>query len=92
MDNDIESFFEASELLKTIAHPVRLCIIAGLLEKGCCNVTTMHSCLEIPQPTVSRHLQKLKSLGIIDGERSGLEIHYKVIDTRVIDIINLLVK
>ncbi len=34
MNNNFHEYNETAELLKTIAHPVRLCIIKGLLEKG----------------------------------------------------------
>ncbi|MFU0825250.1 ArsR/SmtB family transcription factor [Clostridium sp.] len=90
MDNDFEKYDAIAELLKAIAHPVRLCIIKGLIKKGKCNVSHMQNCLDIPQPTVSRHLQMLKNAGIIKGERNGLEINYTVCNKKVIEIINLL--
>lgn len=71
-------FDETSEILKALAHPVRLCIVAGLLDKGKCNVNYMKECLGLPQSTVSQHLQKLRAAGIIAGERNGLEIFYSV--------------
>jgi ArsR family transcriptional regulator len=46
----------------------------------------MQACLELPQSTVSQHLQKLRTAGIIEGKRNGLEISYEVIDPRVIKI------
>lgn len=90
MNSDYNKYYEVSELLKTIAHPVRICIIRGLLEKGECNVTYMQSCLGTPQSTVSQHIQKLKSAGIIEGRRSGLEIYYKVKHEKVAELIRLL--
>lgn len=90
MNDNFEQFNETAELLKAIAHPVRLCIIRGLLEKGKCNVTTMKNCLDIPQPTVSRHLQVLKNSGIIKGERKGLEINYTVCNEKISEIIKIL--
>lgn len=87
MDNNYKQYEEISELLKVLAHPVRLCIVRGLLEVGCCNVSNMQSCLGIPQSTISQHLQKLKNVGIIAGERNGLEVFYKITDKRVEDII-----
>ncbi|MCY6484637.1 metalloregulator ArsR/SmtB family transcription factor [Clostridium aestuarii] len=90
MNNNFEHYTEMAELLKVIAHPVRLCIIRGLINKGKCNVSTMQHCLDIPQPTVSRHLQKLKSCGIIKGERKGLEINYTVCNEKIIQLISLL--
>ena len=80
---------EKSEILKAIAHPVRLCIIKGLIEKKC-NVTKIQQCLNLPQSTVSQHLSKLKSAGIIKGDRNGLEICYEVVNEDVINIIKLL--
>ncbi|SHO52521.1 ArsR/SmtB family transcription factor [Anaerocolumna xylanovorans] len=92
MDNNINRYTEAAEILKVLAHPVRLCIVSGLLEKGECNVNYMHSCLKAPQSTVSQHLQKLKAAGIIEGRREGLEIYYRVSDERVADLIRILTK
>lgn len=91
MDNNFSRYNEAAEMLKVLAHPVRLCIINGLLEKGECNVTYMQECLNTPQSTVSQHLQKLKSAGIIEGRRNGLEIYYKVSNHKIEDLIRILI-
>ncbi|MGG7057974.1 ArsR/SmtB family transcription factor [Clostridium nigeriense] len=90
MDSNYKQYEDVAEILKVLAHPVRLCIVKNLLEKGSCNVTNMHSCLGMPQSTISQHLQKLKSIGIIKGERNGLEIVYEVVDKRVGKIIEAL--
>ena len=84
MEVHLEEYTELAEILKALAHPVRLCIVRGLIQKGECNVTHMQSCLDIPQSTVSQHLLKLKSAGIICGLRNGLEINYKLCDPRVV--------
>ena len=78
---------EKAELLKVIAHPVRLCIVRGLWKNGGCNVTHMQCCLDVPQSTVSQHLGKLRQAGVIEGERNGLEITYKLKDERVKSIL-----
>ncbi|WP_379152375.1 ArsR/SmtB family transcription factor [Paenibacillus sp. sgz5001063] len=83
MDKQFETYAQAAELLKALAHPVRLCIVKGIIDKGSCNVTYMQECLELPQSTVSQHLQKLRSLGIVETERNGLEIIYSVKDERI---------
>ena len=83
MDNNYQKYSETAELLKTLAHPVRLCIVNGLLQKGECNVTYMQSCLGTPQSTISQHLQKLRIAGIIEGRRNGLEVYYKVCNDKV---------
>ena len=88
MNTDFQQYTEIADLLKAISHPVRICIIRGLMSKGSCNVSYMQDCLNLPQSTVSQHLQKLKSLGIIEGERNGLEINYKLCNQTVINLIN----
>ncbi|MCR6513802.1 MAG: ArsR/SmtB family transcription factor [Clostridium sp.] len=90
MENNYKELQEAADFLKVLAHPVRLCIVRGLLDKGSCNVGFMQDCLGMPQSTISQHLQKLRSVGIIEGERIGLEVIYKVKDKRVIDIIKII--
>jgi DNA-binding transcriptional ArsR family regulator len=92
LDSNYKQYEDIAEFLKVLAHPVRLCIVKNLLEKGCCNVTNMHSCLGMPQSTISQHLQKLKSVGIIKGERNGLEIVYEVVDKRAGKIIKSLIE
>lgn len=88
---DINNYQEVSEILKKVlGHPVRLCIVDGLLRNKGCNVSFMQSCLNIPQSTVSQHLAKLKSAGIIVGERNGLEIKYKVVNQITIDLVTSL--
>jgi ArsR family transcriptional regulator len=60
MEKDFNKYNEQAEILKVLAHPIRICIVKGLLEKGECNVSFMQDCLEIPQSTLSQHLQKLR--------------------------------
>ncbi|GAV15593.1 helix-turn-helix transcriptional regulator [Paenibacillus sp. NAIST15-1] len=83
MNNDYERFNDTAELLKALAHPVRLCIVKGLLDKGSCNVSFMQDCLGLPQSTVSQHLQKLRSMGIVATHRNGLEVNYRVENEKV---------
>jgi len=46
-------FIQKSELLKALAHPARLCIVKGLIEKES-NVTNIQECLDLPQSTISQ--------------------------------------
>lgn len=90
MDADINKYNETAEMLKALAHPVRLCIVRGLLKKGSCNVGHMQECLDMPQSTISQHLQKLRLAGIIAGQRKGPEVKYQICDQRVIKLIKVL--
>lgn len=87
MELNYKELEEVSEVLKAMAHPVRLCMVRGLLQNGKCNVTSMQNRLNLPQSTVSQHIQKLKQAGIIEGERSGLEINYSISEGRIKNLI-----
>jgi ArsR family transcriptional regulator len=83
-----------SEVLKALAHPIRLQIIeaiTGLSEDGC-SVSRIQKKLSIPQSTISQHLQILKNKGLIDGERKGVEICYRVVEKRVREVMRILRK
>lgn len=86
---DLTKYSEKAELLKVLAHPVRLCIVKGLMNREC-NVTHMQECLELPQSTVSQHLSILRSRGIIKGTRVGLEVKYSIANEEVKKLIDLL--
>ena len=90
MIEDIKVLEEAAEMLKALAHPVRLCIVRGLWREGTCNVTHMQECLDMPQSTISQHLGKLRQAGIIEGDRQGLEVRYSLKDDRVRKILEIL--
>lgn len=81
---------EKAGLLKVIAHPIRLCIVLGLLDSGRCNVTKMHTCLDLPQSTVSQHLARLREAGIVTPERNGTEVFYRVANEEIIRLIQTL--
>lgn len=88
--NDPHLFNYYTEILKALAHPVRLCIVKGLTDTGKCNVSKMQACLEVPQSTLSQHLSKLKSAGIVTAERYGTEVIYSIANSKVPKIIDLL--
>lgn len=79
-----------SDLLKTIAHPMRLCILNCLMSAEECNVKTLVKKMETPQSTISQHLSKLKAFGIIEGVRNGVEINYHIVNQEVVELIHLL--
>lgn len=89
MENNFSMYSKTAEILKTLAHPVRLCIVRGLMNKPQCNVTYMQECLDLPQSTVSQHLQKLRSMGIVRTERKGLEVCYSLANEDVRKLITI---
>lgn len=86
-----EMYEEITEVLKVLAHPVRLSLVKIMLAKGPINVTTMYEALQMPQSTISQHLSKLKATKVVTGTRKGLEIYYEVTDKRTKSILACLV-
>lgn len=76
-------FEKDSGILKALGHPVRLKIVAGLMETGGCNVSKIVRQLGVPQSTVSQHLAKLRHAGVLSPRKNGVQICYCVNDRRV---------
>ncbi len=72
-----------------LADPNRILIIYSLAE-GPRNVNDIANTVELPQPTVSRHLKILRDRGIVRTERMGQTINYYLIDIRIIQALDLL--
>ncbi|MED1406656.1 metalloregulator ArsR/SmtB family transcription factor [Bacillus mycoides] len=77
-DRDVTGILEEIvDLLKVMAHPVRLQIVKELMHHKIRNVTQLTEILRLPQSTVSQHLSKLRGT-VLRAERRGLEMHYYV--------------
>lgn len=68
---------ELLEILKALSDENRLRIL-NLLRWGKLCVGEIQSILEMTQSNVSRHLNKLKSVGIINFEKDAQWVHYKL--------------
>ncbi|MCL5023025.1 MAG: metalloregulator ArsR/SmtB family transcription factor [Nitrospirae bacterium] len=79
------------EILKIIAHPVRIKILQELV-KGVKCVSDFQDFLEISQPNVSQHLSLLRTRGIIDFYVDGRLKCYFLVDPIIPDILDILVK
>lgn len=77
------------EILKVMAHPMRLKIIMELYKHKNLNVTQLTRSLNIPQSTVSQHLSRMRGK-VLKGDRQGLEMYYSIYNPKVEGIINLL--
>ena len=66
-------------LFKALADRTRLRIL-GLLGGGEICVCHIHESLDLPQPTVSRHLAYLRRAGLVLGRKEGLWVHYRLAD------------
>jgi ArsR family transcriptional regulator len=84
--------FEELQLLHTnicqaVGDPKRIQILYAL-NKQPCHVTGIAELLELPQPTVSRHLALLKQRGLVKSERDGASVVYHLTDKRIIEVLD----
>jgi ArsR family transcriptional regulator len=78
-----------ADLCSALADPIRLLLLYSLSEKSR-NVTELTQELELPQPTVSRHLKTLRDRGLVNATRQGMTVEYELADHRVIEALDLL--
>ncbi|WP_377865647.1 ArsR/SmtB family transcription factor [Bacillus sp. R86525] len=71
---------EDVDMLKIMAHPIRLQIINELIQYKKCNVT---------QSTVSQHLSKMRGK-VLKAERKGLEINNYFTNLKASQIVGIL--
>jgi len=75
----------AGDLLRALSAPVRIAIVVLLCESSRC-VHELVDSLGLAQPLVSQHLRILKAAGVVAGERTGREVHYRLVDQHLADI------
>jgi len=86
---DWEKVEKAADVLKAVAHPVRLKIIE-LLDGGEMTVTQIQEALGTSQSMTSQQLSLMKSRGILKSRRSGKSVHYFLERPEVVQVINCL--
>ena len=72
-----------ADVLKTLSNPRRLEII-HLLADGPREVGRLAEEMGISQPNVSQHLALMRSAGIVEAEREGREVCYRLSDPDII--------
>ena len=74
------------EVLKAVAHPVRLRVVA-VLSHGECNVNGLATTLGLHQAIVSQQLRILRMSGLVDVTRRGGFADYRLSEPHLIDLL-----
>lgn len=78
MNTRTQALFEArAEIVKALAHPTRLFIVNELAEGERC-VCELTKGVGADISTVSKHLTVLKSAGIVEDKKRGLQVYYRL--------------
>ncbi|UZR95993.1 ArsR/SmtB family transcription factor [Chondrinema litorale] len=83
---DLKTLNKVAEILKTIAHPVRISILEALEKDHQLSVTALKEHTNIEQSLLSHHLIKMKDKGILKSHREGKNIYYKLADNHILRI------
>ncbi|MDK2973489.1 MAG: hypothetical protein PWP23_3244 [Candidatus Sumerlaeota bacterium] len=86
-----EAFDLIAGHLKALADPLRLRILDQIREEPH-YVKDIVAAVGAAQPTVSKHLGILRRAGIVDTERNGTLVRYRIRDERLCDLCDLLME
>ncbi len=75
---------QQARLLKALANETRLRIIHAL-SKGEMHVGAIAEITGAEQSTVSKHLAVLRAVGVVDDERRGNEVYYRLLTPCVVE-------
>ena len=77
-DEILKKYKKRSETIKALAHPTRLFIIDFLSdgEKCVCEIVKQ---VGADISTVSKHLLLMKNAGLLEDEKRGLNVFYRVV-------------
>jgi len=72
-----------ADVLRALAHPRRLQIMHRLAD-GPVEVGSLAAELGMSQPNASQHLAVMRAAGVVEAERVGREVRYRISDPDVI--------
>ena len=76
---DLDWASRQANLLKALADPTRLTMVAALRKAAqpvcICDFT---GALNLGQPTISHHMGKLREAGLVESEKRGIWVYYRL--------------
>lgn len=80
----IEAAASAASMLKALAEPLRLRMLSFIAAdvRGESCVCDLLELADVSQPTVSHHLKVMKDAGLLDSERRGTWVWYRIVPSR----------
>lgn len=78
-----EKLTVSTELMRALAHPLRLKILEFLDQNKNIQVNQIYNTLKIEQSIASQHLRILKNAGVLIADKDGKYMHYAIDYQRV---------
>ncbi len=76
-ENERARYQARARIIKAMAHPTRLFLVDALSERSQC-VAELTEQVGADMSTVSKHLAVLKNVGIVEDEKKGAQIFYRL--------------
>jgi ArsR family transcriptional regulator len=76
----MEQAGQVAPLLKALADPVRLRLMSLVAshEGGEACVCDLNDAFNLTQPTISHHMKVLRAAGLVDREKRGVWVYYRI--------------
>ena len=87
ISTDQDVLEEAAQMLKAVAHPVRLSIMS-LLQDGKMTVTEIFERAGVEQAVASHHLSIMKDRGVLLSVRDGKNMFYSLKHPKMLQIVD----
>jgi len=72
-----------ADLCQVFSNPKRLKLLELLKDGDEYTVTQLQETTDIPQSTISRHLQLMRDRGVVHKRDDGIHSHYSLADDRI---------
>jgi DNA-binding transcriptional ArsR family regulator len=72
----VDKLESVANMLKAIAHPMRIAILSMLEDGKRMTVSEIHTQLNLEQSSTSHHLGILKDKGVLSSKRDGKNTYY----------------
>jgi len=83
----MDAYDSQAELLKALAHPVRLKILDILRDDERC-VCHIEAVLKLRQAYISQQLMTLRKVGLVADRKDGLRVYYHITDRSIFRVLD----
>lgn len=83
-----EKLQHSSEILRALAHPLRMKILEFIDQNETINVNKIYNTLKLEQSITSQHLRILRLSGLVVTKRDGKFIHYSIDYDKIDNTVN----
>ena len=89
MNTFLNNAEKIAEIMKNFSNKDKIAILCFLWEEQK-NVSEIMKCSTLSQSQISQYLWKMKLEWILESEKSGKEVYYKIADLKILEVIKAL--